>query len=31
MINLIFLDLLNADGSPSCYIPLKALSPTPLY
>jgi hypothetical protein len=29
--NLIFLGLLNANGSPSCYMPLKALSPTPLY
>ena len=29
--NLIFLGLLNANGSPSCYMPLRALSPTPLY
>ena len=29
--NLIFFGLLNANGSPSCYMPLKALSPTPLY
>ena len=31
MINLIFFGLRNANGSPSCYMPLKALSPTPLY
>ena len=31
MINLIFFSLRNANGSPSCYMPLKALSPTPLY
>ena len=31
MINLIFFGLRNANGSPSCYMSLKALSPTPLY
>ena len=30
-IYLIFFGLRNANGSPSCYMPLKALSPTPLY
>ena len=30
-IYLIFFGLLNANGSPSCYMPLKAVSPTPLY
>ena len=29
--NLIFFGLLNANGFLPCYMPLKALSPTPLY